>query len=465
MKGNLGNAFKSLSSVRSIDLKADVYQRGSWYFDVIGGSAKTYFQFDTLESAKAAYTSCPELQSVINRRATAHGNGKRWIMRAGGKGKGKEDTSDYAEKCRKLLKQPNPFQSGYQFEQQLRIYIDLFGWCVILPVYAGSLWAKAGLHEASALFLIPPYMLSYETNGTWKSQKTLKDVIRAMYLTVGGEVTPLNLEDIVIIKDTTPRMDDGNTGMADILLFPDSKVRAQEKPINNIIGAYESRGELISYAGSQGIVSPNPGSNSQYVPIPLTQSEQEDLQKKFREQYGIRQGQARYIISQQPLNFTNMGRPTKDLMLFEEVQEDVRAICNAWNYPYKLLNESGSSLNGTEVDALERNWYQDAIIPEAGSIEQQLADAFKAAENGTYWEKDFSHLPCMQADAKAEADTLKIRAEAVLNLFKNDMITYNRALVMLDEDPVADGDKYYTEWKQSRGIVDQQTTLFTPQTN
>lgn len=454
LRGNFGNAIKSLSheGIRSIDLAADAYRGGSWYFDVVGGPVKSYFQFDTLESAKIAYTSCPELQSILNRRAAAHANGKRWIMRQSGKGKGKEDNSEYADKCRKLLKQPNPFQSGKEWETQLRIYLDLFEWCLILPIYAGKFWAEQGLSEASAMFLIPPYMLSYEATGDWQSQKRISDLIRKMYLTVGGRRTELDLQRVVVIKNTTPRMNEGVGSMGELLLFPDSKVRAQSQPINNIIGAYESRGELISYAGSQGIISPATSGNNQYLPMGLTPDQEEDTINKLRLQYGIKRGQARYIVSQMPLAFSQMGRPTKDLMLFEEVTHDVRALCNAWPYPFKLLAETGSSLNGTEVDALERNFYQDAVIPESTAVEEQLAAAFKAEENGTVWERDYSHVPCMQADAKAAADTLKTQGEAVVNLFKNEMITYNRALEMLGEDTVADGDVYYTEWKKSRGI-------------
>ncbi len=446
IRGNFGNAIKSLSTqVETVEPYA--YRGGKFFFGV--GGSESLFSYSGVESSLKAYTQCPELQSIINRRAVAHNNGNRWIMRKGGKGKGKEDSSEYAVKCRKLLQKPNPFQSGQQFETQLKIYLDVFGWCMILPIYAYPQLGKRGLSEATAIFLIPPYMLEYQETFVWKQQKSLKDVLQYVNLTVGGIVTALNLEQVVIIKDVVPRMYtgtiDGTGGMAELLLFPESKVRAQEKPINNIISAYESRGELIRYAGSQGIVSPEQGTGGM-IAMPLTPEEQDDLQNKFKLQYGIGTKQYRYIISQSPLKFSPMGRPTRDLMLFEEIDADVRALCNAWYYPWKLLADSGSSLNGTEVNALTRNLYQDAIIPEATAIEEQLAEAFKAEENGTVWQIDYSHVAAMQEDEKLKAETRQAMGTACFNDFKNGFITYNRALELMGEDMTADGDIYYHEW-------------------
>lgn len=442
LKGNFGNAFKSLSVSDTIQPYA--YRNGMFFFGA--GGSESFFSYTGVESSLKAYTQCPELQSIINRRATAHTNGKRWIMRQAGKGKGKEDNSEYANKCRKLLAKPNPFQSGQQFETQLKIYVDVFGWCVILPIYSSPIVSKHGLSEASALFLIPPYMLSYRETMYWKNQKTLKDLLSELVLTVGGSQSPLDLDQIVIIKDVVPRMYsgtiDGTGGMAELLLFPESKVRAQEKPINNIIAAYGSRGELINYAGSQGIVSPNPGTG-QYIPMSMTPQEENDLQYKFRMQYGITAKQYRYIISPQPLSYTPMGRPTKELMLFEEIEADIRALCNAWYYPWKLLGDSGSSLNGTEVNALTRNLYQDAIIPEGLAIEQQISESFKSVENGTIWDRDYSHVPAMQEDEQLKASTRKVMGEAVIFEFEKGLITYNRALELMGEDTILGGDYYY----------------------
>ena len=446
LHGNFGNAIKSLSA-SSHSIEPYAYRNGMFFFGA--GCSEKFFSYSGVESSLKAYTQCPELQSIINKKAIAYSNGKLWIMRQGGKGKGKEDTSPYADKCRKLLHKPNPFQSGDQFRALLKIYVDVFGWCMILPIYAGKTFAKYGLSEASAMFLIPPYMLEWRETGHWKSQKNIKDILSEMWLTVGGERTPIDLEQVVIIKDIVPRMysgtTDGTGGMAELLLFPESRVKAQEQPINNIIATYGSRGELISYAGAQNVISPNPGAG-QYVPMAMTPGEQEEMQLKFKMQYGIGARQWRNIISPVALSVQAMGRPTKDLMLFEEVEADVKALCIAWNYPYPLLGYGSSSLNGTEIDAFTRNLYQDTIIPEGASIEQQLSEAFKASENNTIWERDYSHVSAMQADKQKEAEARKILGEAVTNELKANLITVNRALEIMGEDTVTGGDVYYSEW-------------------
>ena len=50
--------------------------------------------------------------------------------------------------------------------------------------------------------------------------------------------------------------------------FPDSRIKVLEYPINNIMGAYESRQEIINHRGARGIITNRTMDSVGNVPIP-----------------------------------------------------------------------------------------------------------------------------------------------------------------------------------------------------
>ncbi len=459
---NLGNAFRSLAAPGVLKhesggaiLEPQAYRNGMFMFG--NGSLTKFFEYDDIESALNAFVKCPPLQSVLLRKADAAITGKLWVMTESGKGRNRESKTEWANKTRAKLNRPNPFESGREWLAKIQIYTDLFGWCIIYPTYSSTTYARKGFAEADSIWVLPPYMLDWQETGNVFNQTDLKGVFRHIKMQVHGYMLDLPLDQILLVRGKLPRMLSGSMSstMCEAMILPDTKVRSLQQPINNIIGAYASRGELISYAGAQNIISPQPGSGGM-VAMPLTPQEEKELQDKFKLQYGVMQKQYRNIISSQPLNVQKMGTPTKDLMLFEEVVEDVKAICDQYGYQYRLLsNGSASSLNGTEVNALQRDLYQNTIIPESQSLWEQLAIGFKAEENKCRFEADFSHLPVLQADGLQSAQTRQTMGAACFQDFKNGFITYNRALELMGEDTVTGGDIYYKDWIKQNQVENE----------
>ena len=455
VKGNIGNAFGSLLSKTGGDssavLEPSAYRNGFYFF----GDGKTvkFFEYDGESSALKAFVQCPPLQSIISRKAKAAANAKVWIMTNSGKGKDRESNSLFADKVRAKLNNPNPYQNGLQFQQQLKIFVDLFGWCVVYPTYATKSLAKYGFAEASGLWLLPPYMLDWRETGKLFAQNDVKGLFQYIRLNISGLQMDLPLDDILIVKDELPRMSDGlmDATFTEAMVLPDTKVRAMVQPINNIIGALEARGELISHRGANHLISPDSG-GGQYVPMPVTPTDEQEMQDKFKKMYGIRANQWRNVIASQPMKAVKLSTPTKDLMLFEEVEANVMMLCDQWGYDFKLLSNIKSvALNGTEASERKRQLYQDTIIPETCSIYEQLAKGFKLQDNNCRFDVDFSHVPVMQKDQMTMARSREIMGKAVYADFKNGFITYNRALALLGEDTVPDGDVYYNEWMQRNG--------------
>lgn len=403
-----------------------------------GGGSYFYFKYTGHNSSLKAYEQCPPVNAIINRKAQAYINGKTWVLNT----KGKESMTEPASKLRKLMEKPNTLQGWEEFEAQGYIYQQLFGFNIILPIKPAGFTENI---DATYLWNIPPSMVDIEETNKLFYQSNLNGVIKEIALTYKGIRTILKVEDIFIMKDFTPRFDS--------LVIPQSRICALEMPINNIIGAYESRNVLINYRGALGILSQDPG-NGQYGSVPMTESQKEQIQQDFR-RYGLKNHQWQFIVTSASLRWQQMGVSTKDLMLFEEIEADTMAICDSYNYPYQLM----SSAKGTTFSNLKEGkqlLYQDATIPESTSMYRQWNQLFETAKYNIRLDKDFSHIAALQEDQLQAAQARKERNAALLIEWQNDLITRNRWLELNGEDPLAtDGDLYYSEWKKKYGNENQ----------
>jgi hypothetical protein len=281
-------------------------------------------------------------------------------------------------------------------------------------------------------------MLDIQETGKLFYQTDLSGMLKSVVLNYKGEKTVLKSEDgsidkpLFIFRDLLP----GFCSM----IFPDSRIKSLSLPISNIMGALESRGVLINYRGAMGILS---STNDKFGYVPIKPDQKKELQRDFM-RYGLKQEQWKFIITSASLNWQQMGIPTKDLMLFEEIEDDVNMICDEIGYPIDLMAGSQRKTYQNAPQAW-RSLYQDTIIPEADNTYDQWNMVFDCVANGCKMEKDYNHVPALQENKSEQATARKIMGEAVINEFKNNLITYNRVLELLDEDQLPGMDLYYRE--------------------
>jgi hypothetical protein len=432
----LRSVTKSVATITAPQLVgADLSTRGNEFWMFNGpGSFDYKFSYSGHNSSLTAFSKCPPLNAIIIKKAQAFINGKTWILNRKGKSKEKESTNPVAEQIRKLLKQPNPFQSQKEFEAQLYIYQQIFGFSILLPI------KPVGFpnYEATRLWNIPPSMLDIdETKKNWLLADSNKDLLKSIVIDFGHERATIPLSDIYIIKDFTPSFNSP--------IFPESRIKAIEMPVNNIMGAYESRNVLINYRGALGIISSDAKDAGGYIPI--KDGEKEALQNDFR-RYGLKQSQWQFIITSAAVKWTQMGVATKDLMLFEEIEDDTMRICDIYNYPYRLLSsEKTNSLGGSDLREWKKELYEGAIIPESESITEQWDNFFELEKYGLRMEKDYSHVPCMQDDEQRKAQARKTRNEAMQIEFLHNLITMDQWRIANGDDPIGGeyGGKFYYE--------------------
>jgi len=413
----------------------------NWFFGPNGVDYQ--FQYADLNSASTAYTRCPPLAAVINRKAQAYINGNTVFLNSKGKDVSKTDAN--AKRINMLLSRPNPLHSWKSFEAQNYIYQQLYGFCIVMPIYSFG-FESLGPAYASSLWNIPSYMVSCRevTNKEWYKAQSISDIIPTIRLKYKDLNVEIPTDQLFIFKDFTPSMDS--------VVFPDSRVKALVMPINNIISSYESRNELINYAGSQGILTPE---MDQISMIPLREEQKTQLQQDFRRQYGIKRGQSRYIISPAPMKWQPMGKATKDLMLFEEISDDIMRICDGYVYPSPLLNsEKGPSVSNT--DSYKKQVYEDAIIPESLSVYEGWNKFFRLEDTPLTICKTYDHLPILKEDQVSNGQARLYLDQSLEIQWRNNVITLNQWRIEQGIDPTPDGDIYYFQTQGKKTIDEQQ---------
>ena len=429
----MGNAFKSLSGNnydRTFDIIPDSYTRSGFYF--FGDDGRDYpFTHSGISSSLKAYECCPPVTSIINKKAAAYTNGKIWVLNS----QKKEAKGATADRLRKLLTQPNPLQTWNQFDAQNYVYQQLFGYNIVLSI------KPVGFSEnidASSLWNIPPFMIEIELTKRLFYQTDMKGIIKSVKLNYEGAIVPIPVEDITIMRDMVPNFNSP--------VFPESRLKSQQWPINNIIGSLESRGELINYRGARGIFT-NGGKDMIGNAPPITEPEKKDIEDQFRK-YGMRRGQRQFIFTSAALNWQAIGQPVKDMMLFEECQESTMSLCDSYGYPYRLLSaEKSASYN--DVKEFKKMLYEDTIIPESLASYEQWNNFFDTEAYNLHIERDYAHVNVLQEDKLKQAQTRYTLNRAVVSDYQNDIITLNRMRELMDEDTTPDGDKYYSEVKKN----------------
>ena len=378
------------------------------------------FTYGDKESCLLAYSKCPPLTAVINKLAGAYVNGKTFVMDLKEE---KESTIPFAKKLRQRLIRPNPIQTWKQFEAQQSIIKDACGFSLLLPILPVG---YKEIIDCSSMWNIPPSMLDISETNKLFYQNDISGMVDKIVLTYRGEKTEIQDKPFFIFKDFLPSLNS--------MIFPESRILSLEKPISNIMGALESRGVLINYRGALGILS-STGDKNGYVPIKA--KEKEELQRDFK-RYGLRDSQWKFIITSAMVNWQQMGIPTKDLMLFEEIEDDVNMICDSYGYPIDLM---AGSQRKTYQNAPEagKHLYQDTTIPQSENMYEVWNILFKCEENGCKMIKDYGHIPVLQAN-KSEESLARLTLDQALEIeYKKGLITLDDWLIELGRDKLPSG--------------------------
>jgi len=381
-----------------------------------------------------AYRFCPPLKAIIGKKARCHNNG---ILEFVHPITNRPARGSEAHMLEKLLHQPNVLQAGDQYFSQLNHYVDLMGYCPILIMRVPGF-----VDEIKAIWNVPPWLFDIDYTRKWLWEYKLTGIWKKFYIFWEGKQVEIDPRDLRFV------FDDGIGSECDTnLMIPDSKLVGMDYVVSNIVAAYKARNTLITKRGAIGILS-NEGTDAKGTPLTIDTDIRKDLQKDFKS-YGIVGQPFQIILTDAKVKWQQMGFPTKDLLLFEEITDDIDRLCDAYGYPPELLSRPKGATYENKNQA-RIDLYQDTIIPESVSRMSQLTSALVSKDTPIKIKKNFDKVPALQLEAKAKAEAREKLDHACLIEYKNGLITKNVWLEKLGEEKRTDPefDKYYIDTKE-----------------
>ena len=376
-----------------------------------------FFALNCEKDFLQAYKLCPPLKAIIGKRAKAFNSGALDIVNhsTGKRATGRAD-------LKTLLDRPNVLQSSDQFFAQQNIYLDIFGYCPVFTI------EPAGMPgTVAAIWNIPPWLFDLTYTKKWLQQFELDGIFKEYVIYWGGEKIVLDSKRLrFIFDDGIGTEEDSN------LLIPDSRLVSLEYPVSNIVAAYKSRNTLITKRGAIGILSNE--SFDDNGSMALKPGEKEMIQNDFKK-HGLVGQPFQILISESKLKWQQMGFPTSELMLFEEIEDAINRLCDAYGYPSVLMARAqGATFENQKV--ARRDLIENAIIPENKSRLQQFTRII--APNDTIEiVRDYSHLMVFQEDEKLKAEARLAKDETYALEWENGLITRNMWLERLNEPTVS----------------------------
>lgn len=380
------------------------------------GGTDYFFDLKCEADYLRAFNSCPPLKAIVSKRAKAFNSGAVQVLN---KNNGNFAKGTEAKELQGLFKRPNALQSGAQFRAQQNFYIDIFGYC---PVYKIT---SIGFDVPSSIWNIPPWLFDLKYSGHFLGQIQIKDIYKKFFWYWNGEKVELNYDNIYMVFDDGVGTDNDCN-----LTIPDSRLLGVEYPVSNIIAAYKSRNTLITKRGALGILSNDGRDKAGIVSNDGTKIDQ--LQKDFKK-YGIVGQPFQTIITDAALKWQQMGFATRDLMLFEEIQDDIDRLCDAYGFPAELIARSKDTTFDNKKQA-RIDLFENTIIPEADSRMEQNSNGILGEDSRFEIVVDYSGVSILQGDTKTKADALKALNEALSMEYDNDLITKNDWLEAIGRD-------------------------------
>jgi HK97 family phage portal protein len=408
MANPIGNFFNSIGKLFG---SSNEYYK-TRHLGVNAGQLTGMPEFITItnDNAYDIMKTTSELDAVIGRRGRMLSTGK-W-MHEKSDASGNITVVENSEYVR-LLENPNPLMKGNDLLMQYNENLCLYGnnYEYVLRAFTNSI--------PSGLSNLQVNTVEIKATGKSYKQSKIEDIIEYYTITNGTVKDVVSTEEINhtrIVNSNNP-------------IVGESPLKALYMDISNIRGAKKFRNVIITKEGALGILS-----NKTSDAIGATQVTDEDrsqFDKAYTEGYGLADGKKRVIITDANLKWEATSFPTKQMMLFEEVDAGTAKIIDAFGMDENIFSTKSTYEN--KVQAL-RGVYQMTIVPMSEEISMNRTAVF-GMDGKTEWVRlDYSHIPVLQENLIEQADVKKTKAETIASLVGSGMTLAEAVLTSNLED-------------------------------
>jgi HK97 family phage portal protein len=132
----------------------------------------------------------------------------------------------------------------------------------------------------------------------------------------------------------------------------------------------------------------------------LNEVQAQQLKDKFRKNFQGSDNAGDIIITPKKLSWVNFGLNASDVSLIEQYNASIKDLCNIYNVPVSLLNNTESSTFNNVKEA-KKALYQNCVIPELNKIADEL-NRWLAPKYGEKLciEFDYSSIPELQEETE-----------------------------------------------------------------
>jgi HK97 family phage portal protein len=274
-----------------------------------------------------------------------------------------------------LLERPNPSQSYASWIGELVAFGKLTGNRYIYGIAPDS-GDNAGKYKE--LYVMPSQIMEVVSGG-------ILEPVKSYRIEYSSGQRDIPAEQICHIKDFQPYYDGSGSH-----LYGQSPLKAGFRAMTTNNEAAQTGVKYLQNQMARGVLMSDEGD--------LNEVQAQQLKDKFKNSYQSSNNAGDVIITPKKLSWVNFGLSASDLSLIEQYNASVKDLCNIFNVPVQLLNNTESSTYNNQKSA-KAALYQHAVMPELYKIRDELNRwlAPKFGDN-IYLDFDFSVIPELQDD-------------------------------------------------------------------
>ncbi len=317
-----------------------------------------------------------------------------------------------------LLNKPNPAQSGREWLYTVSVNEDIHANAYVSMV--GNSMFKDSLPQV--LWPLPSEHLEMLLTGKLFKQTTLKEIIKGYRLKIREYEVGFDTDEVIHFKQPGAN-----------ILATENKIKTLQPQLSNIKFTYDTRNVLIRERGPVGLISYDGGADLQGI----SANERKEKEKELQEEYGVAGKQRRNMLSKLPMKFTPMGFKTKDLMLFEEVEDAFNLILDSYGQNINIFSRSKGATFENYKETL-KSVYENNIIPRGERYAEKLTHRLITDNSGVEIRMRFD-IKALQANEKekfeaeqARQDAFAKRVETLDKLLEGEHITPDEYLELLN---------------------------------
>ena len=281
-----------------------------------------------------------------------------------------------------LLERPNPAQSYASWMSEIVAYGKLTG---NRYIYGLSPETGENASKYKELYVMPSQIIEIISGGIMQPVKEYKVEYNGNY--------SIAAENICHIKDFNPYYD--GTGSH---LYGQSPLKAGLRSLTTNNEAVQTGVKYLQNQTARGVLMSDEGD--------LNEVQAQQLKDKFRSNFQGSGNAGDVIITPKKLSWVNFGLNASDLSLIEQYNASIKDLCNIYNVPVQLLNNTESSTYNNMKEA-KKALYQNCVIPEMLKIRDEL-NRWLVPMYGDklFLDFDFSVIPELQEEMDKVVDQM-----------------------------------------------------------